>query len=210
MFKGSKNEVDGIAKGVDDIGKNAGKATEKAGAKATEKAGAKVAEKTGGKLAAKTLGKTGLKSLVKKLPLIGALAGIGFGIQRAMEGDYLGAAGEVASGIASTVPGVGTIVSAGIDVGLAGRDISKSQNRSSTPMAPPDEAADFISRPGQPLQKFRKDDIVVGGTSLSGGGNDEVTMLLKELVAAVKAGGNVYLDGTKVGTAMNVSTYRVQ
>jgi hypothetical protein len=214
MFKGSKKEVDGIAKGVDDIGKNAGKATEKAGAKAgakaTEKVGVKAAEKTGVKLATKTLGKAGLKSLVKKLPLIGALAGIGFGIQRAMEGDYLGAAGEVASGIASTVPGVGTIVSAGIDVGLAGRDIAKAQNRSSTPMAPPDEAADFISRPGQPLQKFRKDDIIVGGTSLGGGGNDEVTILLKELVAAVKAGGNVYLDATKVGTAMNVGTYRVQ
>jgi hypothetical protein len=210
MFKGSKNEVDGIAKGVDNIGKNAGKVTEKAGAKAAEKAGVKAAEKGGAKLATKTLGKAGLKSLVKKIPLIGALAGIGFGIQRAMEGDYLGAAGEVASGIASTVPGAGTAVSAVIDVGLAGRDIAKAQNRSSTPMAPPDEAADFISRPGQPLQKFRKDDIVVGGTSLSGGGNDEVTMLLKELVAAVKSGGNVYLDGTKVGTAMNVSTYRVQ
>jgi hypothetical protein len=35
-------------------------------------------------------------------------------------------------------------------------------------------------------------------------------MLLKELISAVKSGGNVYLDGTKVGTAMNVSTYRVQ
>jgi hypothetical protein len=71
-------------------------------------------------------------------------------------------------------------------------------------------AEDFISRPGQPIQKFRKDDIIMGGTSLGGGGNGEITALLKELVAAVKAGGHVYLDGTKVGTAMNVSTYRVQ
>jgi uncharacterized membrane-anchored protein YhcB (DUF1043 family) len=75
---------------------------------------------------------------------------------------------------------------------------------------PSEEASDFISRPGQPIQKFRKDDIIMGGTSLGGGGNGEITALLKELVAAVKAGGNVYLDGTKVGTAMNVSTYRVQ
>ena len=71
-------------------------------------------------------------------------------------------------------------------------------------------AEDFISRPGQPIQKFRADDIIMGGTSLGGGGNGEVTALLKELVAAVKAGGNVYLDATKVGTAMNVGTYRVQ
>ena len=27
---------------------------------------------------------------------------------------------------------------------------------------------------------------------------------------SVKQGGNIYLDGTKVGTAMSVSTYRVQ
>jgi hypothetical protein len=50
---------------------------------------------------------------------------------------------------------------------------------------------------------------MAGGTNL-GGNNQETTALLKELITAVKSGGNVYLDGTKVGTAMNVSTYRVQ
>ena len=50
----------------------------------------------------------------------------------------------------------------------------------------------------------------VAHTRKEGGNNQEVTALLKELVTAVKSGGNVYLDGTKVGTAMNVSTYRVQ
>jgi hypothetical protein len=73
------------------------------------------------------------------------------------------------------------------------------------------QAEDFISRPGQPIQKFRKDDIIVGGTSLSKGENNgEIVSLLKELITAVTSGGNVYLDGTKVGTAMNVSTYRIQ
>jgi hypothetical protein len=33
---------------------------------------------------------------------------------------------------------------------------------------------------------------------------------LDELINTIKQGGNVYLDGTKVGTAMAVSTYRVQ
>jgi hypothetical protein len=33
---------------------------------------------------------------------------------------------------------------------------------------------------------------------------------MDELISVIKQGGNVYLDGTKVGTAMNVSTYRVQ
>jgi hypothetical protein len=48
------------------------------------------------------------------------------------------------------------------------------------------------------------------GKTPSKGNNDEVILLLKELINTVKSGGNVYLDGTKVGTAMNVSTYKVQ
>ena len=71
---------------------------------------------------------------------------------------------------------------------------------------------DFIMRPGQPVQKFRKDDVVIGGTNLLGGGkeNTEVVTLLRELVASVKQGGNIYLDGTKVGTAMGISAYKTQ
>ena len=38
----------------------------------------------------------------------------------------------------------------------------------------------------------------------------DVNKKLDELIATVKAGGNVYLDGTKVGTAMSVSTRKVQ
>jgi hypothetical protein len=79
------------------------------------------------------------------------------------------------------------------------------------PTSPPDEAHDFIIRPGQKPLKYNKDDIIIGGTKLTGGNdNSEVTSLLKELIVAVKSGGNIYLDGTKVGTAMAVSTYRVQ
>lgn len=63
------------------------------------------------------------KSLLKKIPLIGAVAGVGFGLHRALKGDFAGALGEVASGIASTVPGLGTAASVAIDAGLAARDI---------------------------------------------------------------------------------------
>ncbi len=58
------------------------------------------------------------------------------------------------------------------------------------------------------MTRFRKDDVVVGGTNLGGGDNTEVVALLKELIITVKSGGNVYLDGTKVGTAMAMSTYK--
>lgn len=78
---------------------------------------------TGVKEGAKVAGKFGAKSLIKKIPLIGALAGLGFGASRAMDGDWTGAGMEVASGIAGIVPGVGTAASLGIDGALLARDM---------------------------------------------------------------------------------------
>jgi len=75
----------------------------------------------------KSLGKSTFKSALKKIPIFGALAGIGFGIGRLLDGDVLGAAGEVASGVASILPGAGTAASIGIDAALAARDIAKAK-----------------------------------------------------------------------------------
>ena len=162
-----------------------------------KKTGTKSVAKVGAKLGAKAIG----KSILKKIPGVGLLAGIGFGLQRAMKGDFAGAALELASGAVSLVPGVGTAASIAIDAGLAAKDISSASSGGGT-------AADFISRPGQPIQKFRKDDIIVGGTSLSGGGgnNSEVVSLLQELLLEVKKGGNVYMDGNKVGRSLALAT----
>ena len=84
--------------------------------KGLQKAGAKVATK----LAAKTAVKIGLK----KIPVIGLVAGLGFGLQRLMKGDITGALMEAGSGIASTIPGPGTAISAGIDAALIGKDVT--------------------------------------------------------------------------------------
>jgi len=164
------------------------------------KQGGKMAGKTGLKVGAKLGVKAVGKSLLKKIPVIGLLAGVGFGIQRAMKGDFAGAALELASGAASTIPGLGTAASVAIDAGLAAKDYKAATGGGST-------AADFISRPGQPIQKFRKDDIIVGGTSLGGGGNNgEVIALLKELISEVKKGGDVFMDGNKVGKSLALAT----
>lgn len=72
----------------------------------------------------KEAGKAAAKNLVKKLPLVGALFGIYLGWERLKAGDYTGAALEVGSGIASLLPGAGTLTSAAIDAGLAVRDLS--------------------------------------------------------------------------------------
>jgi hypothetical protein len=84
--------------------------------KGLQKAGAKV----GAKLAAKTAVKIGLK----KIPVIGLIAGLGFGAQRLLAGDVQGALMEAGSGIASTIPGPGTAISAGKDAALIAKDVT--------------------------------------------------------------------------------------
>ncbi len=187
----------------------AGSATVKA-TYATSKVAATAAGKATTKMAGKTAGKAIGKSLLKKIPVVGALAGIGFGLSRAAQGDYLGALGEVTSGIVSLVPGFGTAASIAIDAGLAARDIANATSRSGTSNMPP-PAADFISRPGQPVQRFRADDVVVGGTNLTGGGDtSRVEALLERLIDSVEKGGVINMDGTKVGTVLGMASYRTQ
>ena len=53
-------------------------------------------------------------------------------------------------------------------------------------------------------------DTVVGAGGTKLGRTDEMVTLLQELITVVKQGGNVYLDGSKVGTAMGVSAYKTQ
>ena len=84
--------------------------------KGLQKAGAKVATK----MAAKTAVKIGLK----KIPVVGLIAGLGFGLQRLAKGDITGALMEAGSGIASTIPGPGTAISAGLDAALVAKDVT--------------------------------------------------------------------------------------
>jgi uncharacterized protein YcbK (DUF882 family) len=84
--------------------------------------GAKLGVKGLVKEGAKGLGK-GAKIALKKIPGVGAILGLLFGIQRFREGDVVGGLGEIASGVASIFPGVGTVVSLGIDALLLFRDV---------------------------------------------------------------------------------------
>ena len=71
------------------------------------------------KIAGPRLAKISLGSI----PLAGVAIGFGFGIWRAIEGDYTGAAAEVAGGAASTIPGIGTAAALTIQAGLIARDV---------------------------------------------------------------------------------------
>lgn len=83
----------------------------------------KAATKVTAKATAKALMKAGGKTILKKIPGVGLIAGIAFAVDRASHGDWLGATGEVLSGVASCVPGVGTAISTAIDVGLAAKGV---------------------------------------------------------------------------------------
>ena len=130
FWKGSKGVLKTTAKSLRLGGKFLSKAfkslAKKGAAKAATKAAVKTAAKKGAaKAVAKGVGKAAAKSGVKKLPVIGALAGTLFAAQRAMAGDWTGAALELASGVAGTLPGLGTAASLGIDAYLMKRDIDK-------------------------------------------------------------------------------------
>jgi hypothetical protein len=101
---------------ADQFGSDAANQLVKAGAKKGTGA-AKVAAGLA-KPGAKALG----KSVLKKIPVIAGLAGIVFGVQRALEGDYLGAGLEIASGVMGAT-GVGAGASLGIDGFLLARDL---------------------------------------------------------------------------------------
>ena len=143
LLAGSE-EVDGIrrlsnvAAGVDD-GANAAKLTSRLLAEGYDKpqvakivadqfpnAGKVLSESVTStataKLASKTVGKGIGKSILKKIPVIAGLAGIAFGVQRALEGDFLGAGLEIASGVMGAT-GVGAGASLGIDGFLLARDL---------------------------------------------------------------------------------------
>ena len=92
-----------------------------------------------GALLGKVAGKTGIKTLAKGaakmgsklIPGVGLAVGAGFAAKRAASGDYIGAIGEAASGIASTVPGIGTAAALAIQAGLIARDMSRNANKES-------------------------------------------------------------------------------
>lgn len=78
-------------------------------------------KKAGGGLFGK-LFKGGIKGLLKKIPGVGLVTGGISAIGRLASGDWKGALGEVASGAASMVPGVGTAISTAIDLGMGASD----------------------------------------------------------------------------------------
>lgn len=142
--------------------------------------GAESIEKTAGKQGAKSLG----KGLLKKIPGIGLLAGLAFGANRAMGGDWTGAGLEVASGAASTIPGVGTAASVGIDVALAARDIKKSIDEQGDVASEKQQEAKTVNN--QNVEDHIKHLSAIVGTIPDKGNLTNIASLIEEHVAVSK------------------------
>ncbi len=98
---------------------------------ATSGIGKKIGTKIGAKAITKGVGKGVGKSLAKKVPLLGAVMGTVFAVDRLRQGDFLGAGLEFASGIASIFPGIGTGISVGLDAALIARDVANEGKKQS-------------------------------------------------------------------------------
>lgn len=129
------------------FGEKAGvKAAEKTAAEAGEKALAKGAEKVAAEEGTKLAGKTLTKTILKKIPIVGALVGLGFAADELIHGDVKGAALDAASGIASTLPGLGTAASLAIDAAHAGLDVAGVTGTSTADKAKSAGDADRIAK----------------------------------------------------------------
>ena len=98
--------------------------------------------------------------------------------------------------IGSIIPGVGTAIG-GVLGGLIGGGMSYFGGDE-----PEMAMGGIVSRPTRAIIGEAGSEAVIP--------LDKFYAKLDELISVVKSGGNIYLDGTRVGTAMNVSTYKVQ
>ncbi len=116
--------------------------TAKSGAKLTGRYAENVAGKAGAKGIAKGLLKSGgkilAKTAAKSIPLLGAAVGAGFAADRAMKGDWKGAAIELGSGIVGST-GIGAPVALAAEGYLAKRDYDRAEAltaKNVSPVAP--------------------------------------------------------------------------
>ena len=155
VFRNTAAGVKKLGRPISKLGKSTGKLLKsgsKAGKVILKKGIKKIGAKVGGKAIAKVGAKALGKGLLKKIPFVGLGAGLLFAGQRLMSGDFKGAMLEAASGIAGTIPGVGTAISVGLDATLAAKDMGvlpgqKQAEQQQSGVQAPDPTKDMYGRP---------------------------------------------------------------
>jgi hypothetical protein len=187
LFKGlAKSAGKGLLKGAGGIGSILGGVALDYAASSQMEESQSLSEKA--KMTADPKKRKQLEEKARKAKNLGKAAGVG---SAALTGAGIGAT------IGSIIPGVGTVIG-GAAGGLIGAGIGF--------FSGDDEEEKSISKAAA---KPRKSTSRSSGSS-SKSNSEDTNKKLDELINAVKQGGNVYLNGTKVGTAMSVSAYKTQ
>ena len=155
----------------------------------------------------KAAGGATMKSVLKKIPVLGLIVGIGLAVKRIMSGDFIGGLLEVASGVASLFPGIGTAVSVGLDLANAGRDMykaKKEKEEEQTAIVVKEETelatGGIVRKPTRALVGEAGAEAVVP--------LNQFYAKMDEMIAAIREGGDVFIDGNKAGMALNLGAYR--
>lgn len=133
LAKAGWNKIKNRGKGLKNVLKNNQRPTLtliEGGKSLTKQAVTKEAEHLAEKSIVKQGSKMGGKLLSKKVPILGSLFGLGYGLERFKNDDWTGGALEITSGVMGSVPGAGTAGSVAIDAILASRDLAN-QNANS-------------------------------------------------------------------------------
>jgi hypothetical protein len=158
------------------------------------------------------------KGLLKKIPYLGALIGGGMEIAEGgfnVESLSRAALSGGGAALGGLLGGIGGLGAASVPLGIAGGiggSMAGDWVGDKIFGERPETADDFIIRPGQKPLKFRKDDVIMGGTNLTGNatgdtGGGKVEALLQELIAAVKQGGNIHIGANKLNEAIGINLH---
>lgn len=239
LIKGVVKIVTSAAKGIKNLlnlGKNVGDVATKTASTAAAKTTAKTTAKTGAAAAAKTVGKEAVqeggeavakkagakglaklfgKASLKRLPFIGAIAGLGFAVDRLFKGDYVGAAMEAGSGALSlldlVVPGLGFGLGTAMDLGIAARDMKLAGTMTPTaPQEPPAQAAKGGITTQEGLVNVHPQEAIIPLSQMPQlsmeGLNAKFDEMIEKLDQLSNIRGDVYIDGYNAGQAIFASS----
>lgn len=163
---------------------------------------------TATKVIGKQAGKQGFKQIAKRIPILGSLVGVGFGIDRLMKGDTRGALYEFGSAglglLDLLVPGLGTGLSLAADAGIVARDVklAKEKEKANVKAEPQLASGGIITQPTRALVGEAGAEAVIPLR--------EFYAKMDEMIQATREGKIINLDGRKVNDVQRLSYSKLQ
>ena len=148
---------------------------------------------------------------------LGSIIAQGFGIVKNIAKDTVLLGIKVAQaaasllGVSAATLGVGTVIA--LAAAAAGIAYLNSVTTADDMVSPSGYGDRVLSTPKGSIALNDKDTLVAGTNLGQGGGGTDMSTtnaLLEQLISLVRTEGTVYLDATKVGTAMSLSNYKMQ